>query len=117
MGTLINVEISAEPKLKEVTATLGESTEVFKETKDGIYNGTLTAPSFTGSFQIGVILKNDLGKITAKDAAETIDVTDLPNLFKNIKSEVAAKKVTFTFDLETEPTDLAKFKFQYGTES
>ena len=117
MGTPINVEISAEPKLKEVTATLGESTEIFKETKDGIYNGTLTTPSFTGSFQIGVTLKNDLGKITAKEAAETIEVTDLPNLFKNIKSEVAAKKVTFTFDLDTEPTDLAKFKFQYGTET
>jgi hypothetical protein len=26
IGTLINVEINAEPKLKEVTATLGEST-------------------------------------------------------------------------------------------
>ena len=117
VGTLLNVEISAEPKLKEVTATLGDSTEVFTETKDGIYNGTLTAPSATGSFQIGVTLKNDLGKITAKEGVETIETTDLPNSFKNIKSEVAAKKVTFTFTVDNEPADLAKFKFQYGTES
>jgi hypothetical protein len=39
----------------------------------------------------------------------------LPNLFKNIKSEVAGKRVTFTFDLDTAPIELAKFKFQYGT--
>ncbi|MDD5377288.1 MAG: hypothetical protein PHH16_04185 [Candidatus Gracilibacteria bacterium] len=117
VGTLLNVEISAEAKLKEVTATLGDSTGTFKETKDGIYNGTLTAPSATGSFQISVTLKNDLGKITAKDAVETIETTELPNLFTNIKSEVAAKKVTFTFGVNNEPTDLAKFKFQYGTDS
>lgn len=117
VGTLLHIEISAEAKLKELTATLGDSTEIFKETKDGVYNGTLTAPSATGSFQIGVILKNDLGKITSKDAVETIETTELSNLFKNIKSEVAGKKVTFTFEVDSEPTDLAKFKFQYGTES
>lgn len=117
VGTLLNVEISAEPKLKEVTATLGDSTEIFKETKEGIYNGTLTAPNTTGSFQIGVSLKNDLGKITAKEAVETIETTELPNVFKNIKSEVKTKKVIFTFEVTDEPIDLAKFKFQYGTES
>lgn len=117
VGTLLNIEIIAEAKLKEVTATLGESTSTFRETKDGTYTGTLTAPSATGSFQIDVSLRNDLGKITIKSAAETIETTELPNLFKNIKSEVAGKKVTFTFDLDIEPTDLAKFKFQYGTES
>ncbi|MFA6090892.1 MAG: hypothetical protein WC774_03905 [Candidatus Gracilibacteria bacterium] len=117
VGTLLNIEISAEPKLKEVTATLGDSTETLKETKDGIYNGTLTAPSASGSFQIGVTLKNDLGKITAKEGVETIETTDLPNSFKNIKSEVAAKKVSFTFTVDNEPADLTKFKFQYGTES
>lgn len=117
VGTLLNVEISAEAKLKEVTATLGESTGTFKETKDGVYNGTLTAPSATGSFQISVTLKNDLGKITTKDGVETIETTELPNLFKNIKSEVVAKKVTFTFEMDNEPADLAKFKFQYGTDS
>lgn len=116
-GTLLNVEISADAKLKEVTATLGDSTGTFKETKDGVYAGTLTAPSATGSFQIGVSLKNDLGKTTTKDGVETIETTEQPNLFKNIKSEVATKKVTFTFEVDNEPTDLAKFKFQYGTES
>ncbi len=117
VGTLLNIEISAEAKLKEVTATLGDSTGTFKETKDGVYNGTLTAPSATGSFQIGVVLKNDLGKVTARDAVETIETTELPNLFKNIKSEVGNKKVTFTFEVDNEPTDLAKFKFQYGAET
>lgn len=116
-GTLLNVEISAEAKLKKVIATLGESTGTFTETTDGTYNGTLTAPNATGSFQISVSLTNDLGKITIKEAVETIETTELPSLFKNIKSEVIAKKVIFTFGLETEPADLAKFKFQYGTDS
>lgn len=117
VGTLLNIEISAEAKLKEVSATLGDSTSIFKETKDGVYTGTLTAPTATGSYSIDVTLKNDLGKVSTKTAAETITTTELPNLFKNIKSEIAAKKITFTFDLDSEPTDLAKFKFQYGTES
>lgn len=117
VGTLLNVEISAEAKLKEVTATLGDSTGTFKETTDGVYTGTLTAPSATGSFQITVSLKSDLEKITVKEGAETIETTELPNLFKNIKSEIVGKKVIFTFGIDTEPTDLAKFKFQYGTES
>lgn len=117
VGTLLNIEISAEANLQEVTATLGESTGTFKETKEGIYTGTLTAPSATGSFQVSVSLKNDLGKITARDAVETIETTELPNIFKNIKSEVVPKKVSFTFEMETEPTGLVKFKFQYGTES
>ncbi len=117
VGTLLNITISAEAKLREVSATLGESTGVFKETTDGVYAGTVLAPNMPGSFQIGVTLKNDLGKVTTKEAVEVIEVTDLPVLFKNIKSEVAGKKVIFTFNLDAEPTDLAKFKFQYGSES
>ena len=30
---------------------------------------------------------------------------------------MAAKKVTFTFEVENEALELMKFKFQYGTES
>lgn len=115
--SVLNVEVSAEAKLKEVSVSLGDSTQVLKEQTDGKYTGTLTAPSATGSYNIGVILKNNLGKITLKEIAETIEVTGLPNPFKNIKSQVEGKKVTFTFEVENEPSELAKFKFQYGTDS
>ena len=117
VGTVLHVEISAETGLKEVSATLGESTNLFQETEDGIYVGTLTAPPSIGTFPIEVSLKNDLGKITVRSDAETIETTELPNPFKNIKSVGTAKKVTFTFEVDNEPTELAKFKFQYGTES
>lgn len=117
VGTLLNIEISAEAKLGEVSATFGESAEILKETTDGIYVGTLTAPSSMGSFPISVSLKNDLGKTTIKNNAETIEITELPDLFKNIKTQVAPQKTTFTFEVDTESADLAKFKFQYGTES
>lgn len=117
VGTLLNIEISAEAKLREVSATFGEGTEILKETTDGIYVGTLTAPSSIGSFPISISLKNNLGKTTVKNNAETIEITELPDLFKNIKTQVAPQKTTFTFEVDAEPLDLAKFKFQYGTES
>lgn len=117
MGASLNIEVSAEAKLKEVTLTMGENTVTLKGGVDGKYTGVIMAPSTIGSFPIGVILKNDLGKITSKEAAETIETTDLPDSFKNIKSEVGNKRVTFTFEVASEPTNLSKFKFQYGSDS
>ncbi len=115
--SVLNLEVGADAGLKEVSVTLGDATQTLKEQGAGKYTGTINAPSGSGSYPISVSLKNDLGKTTVKEAAETIEVTELPNLFKNVKSNVEAKKVTFTFELENAPTDLAKFRFQYGTES
>lgn len=42
---------------------LGDFVENFKETKDGVYEGKLVAPSATGSYDVSVTIKNDLGKI------------------------------------------------------
>lgn len=115
VGTILNVEVVADAKLKEVSATLNDVVQILQETTDGKYVGTLTAPTGSGSFPISVNLQNALGKTTIKEAAETIETTELPNLFKNIKTEVAPKKVTFTFEVTTPPKELVKFKFQYGT--
>lgn len=116
-GATLNVSVVADAGLKEVSATLGDSTQTLKEGKAGNYAGVLQAPSASGSYDLNVNLKSDLGKVTAKNAALTVTVVDLPNVFKNVKSQVSGKKVTFTFDLESVPKELAKFRFAYGTDS
>lgn len=131
-GTVLNVTVTAEPKLKEVSVSLGDSIEVFKEqtsgvtagnvtvgaTGEGIYVGTLTAPTASGSYPIDVTLTNDLGKKTVKNAAETITVLETPKMaYENVKIESGDKRVTFTFDVVNPVESVSKFKFSYGTES
>lgn len=131
-GTVLNVTVTAEPKLKEVSVSLGDSIEVFKEqtsgvtagnvsvggTGEGIYVGTLTAPSASGSYPIDVTLTGDLGKKTVKNAAETVTVLETPKMsYENVKIESGDKRVTFTFDVVNPVESLSKFKFSYGTES
>ncbi|MDQ1343505.1 MAG: hypothetical protein QG650_224 [Patescibacteria group bacterium] len=131
-GTVLHVTVAADAKLKEVSVSLGDSVEVFKEqtsgvtagnvsvggSGEGLYVGTLTAPTASGSYPIDVTLTNDLGKKTVKNAAETLTVLDAPKpLFENIKVEAGDKKASFTFTLTNEPEATSKFKFAYGTES
>jgi hypothetical protein len=131
-GTVLHVTVAADAKLKEVSVSLGDSVEVFKEqtsgvtagnvsvsgSGEGLYVGTLTAPTASGSYPIDVTLTNDLGKKTVKNAAETLTVLDAPKpLFENIKVEAGDKKSSFTFTLTNEPEATSKFKFAYGTES
>ncbi|MFZ4462119.1 MAG: hypothetical protein ACOYN2_06625 [Patescibacteria group bacterium] len=115
-GAKIAVSVNAEAGLKEVTVTAGTSVEVLKESKTtGKYEGEITAPTASGTTSIDVSLKNALGKTTLKTAAATLMVTQPDVAFKNIKVEKADKKVMFTFEVDNEPADLAKFEFSYTT--
>ncbi len=131
-GAVLNVTVTAEPKLKEVSVSLGDSVEVFKEqtsgvtagnvtvggTSEGVYVGTLTAPTASGSYPIDVTLTSDLGKKTVKTAAETITVLEAPKMaYENVKIESGDKRVTFTFDVVNPVESVSKFKFSYGTDS
>lgn len=131
-GTVLNVTVAAEPKLKEVSVSFGDSVEVFKEqasgvtagdvtvggVSEGLYVGTVTAPSTAGSYPLDATLTNDMGKKTVKTAAVTVTVTEVPKLaYENVKIEAGDKKVTFTFDVLNEPESVSKYKFSYGTES
>lgn len=116
---MLKAEITAESGLKEVSATLGSSNVIFKATADGKYTGTLSAPTIAGSYPVSVRLVNDLGKTTVKENAETITVTKIERNFTNIKIEPDSKtnKVTLTFSLIGEPSNTAKFKIDYTTDS
>ncbi len=131
-GTVLNVTIAADPKLKEVSVSFGDSIEVFKEqasgvtagnvtvgsTGEGIYVGTVVAPMTPGEYPLDVTLANDMGKKTVKTAAETVTVTELPKpAFENVKVETSETRATFTFSVVNEPESVSKFKFSYGTDS
>lgn len=131
-GSVLNVTVSADPKLKEVSVSFGDSVEVFKEqaagvtagnvsvgsTGEGLYVGTVTAPTASGSYPMDVTLTNDLGKKTVKTAAETVTVLEAPKTaFENVKIEAGDKKATFTFTVTNEPESVSKYKFTYGTDS
>jgi hypothetical protein len=117
-GAVLHVTVSAEPKLKEVSAALGDSVEVLKEGAAGTYEGTLTAPTASGSYPIDATLTNDLGKKTVKTAAETITVLETPKTaFQNIKVQASEAKATFTFEVVNETEQVSKFKFLYGSDS
>jgi hypothetical protein len=131
-GTVLNVTVAADPKLKEVSIALGDSIEVLKEQSSGVtagnvtvngsgegmYVGTVIAPMTPGEYPLDVTLANDMGKKTVKTAAETVTVTELPKpAFENVKVETSETRATFTFSVVNEPESVSKFKFSYGTES
>ena len=115
-GTLLHATVSAESGLKEVLVTMNDADQIFTPTKDGDYEGSLTAPAKIGDYPIKVKITSSLGKITTKDVAATLKVVEAQpvDLFKNVKAEKGDKKVTFTFELLKDSTEIAKFKFKYG---
>lgn len=100
---------------------LGDFVENFKETKDGIYEGKLVAPSATGSYDVSVTIKNDLGKSTTVPKAATLKViastapAKTEAKFENIKIEQQGSKLNFQFNVVNPPAELSKFKILYGT--
>lgn len=116
-GAVLEATVVADAGLKEVSLSIGDSTEMLKETATGgTYMGSITVPSAAGSGTVDVTLKNDLGKSTVKKAAATLTITEAPKpAFKNIKVETTDKKATFTFELENDTADIKKFEFTYST--
>ncbi|MDD2487274.1 MAG: hypothetical protein PHS92_02810 [Candidatus Gracilibacteria bacterium] len=113
-GTQISVEVMADPALTEVTASLGDFSQALKEGTPGSYTGTLTVPAEFGDYMINVSLKSALGKVTTKNNIYAIKVLD-QNIFKDVKTQLGDKKVTFTFTLNPDKDEVSKFKFKYGT--
>ena len=117
----LDVSFEAQPKLSEVRVMLGDFVENFKETKDGVYEGKLVAPSATGSYDVSVTIKNDLGKSTTVPKAATLKViaSTVPAKteakFENIKIEQQGSKLNFQFNVVNPPAELSKFKILYGT--
>ena len=117
----LDVSFEAQPKLSEVRVMLGDFVENFKETKDGVYEWKLVAPSATGSYDVSVTIKNDLGKSTTVPKAATLKViastapAKTEAKFENIKIEQQGSKLNFQFNVVNPPAELSKFKILYGT--
>lgn len=112
----VNVILVSDPWLADVTATIADSVQVLKEDSTTLwtYKGKLTLPTTPWEYPIDLTLKNSLWKTTNKTSAATI-TADQSNIFKNIKTVLWDKRVTFTFDVSPDKADYAKFKFYYGT--
>lgn len=118
----LNVSFEAQPKLSEVKVSLGDFVETFKESgKEGLYEGVLVAPSATGTYDIAVLIKTDLGKSNNIAKAASLKVTEAianpvsVSKFENIKIQQKNDRLNFEFALTNPPADLAKFKILYGT--
>lgn len=121
----LNVELMANPWLKEVKIMLWEDTQnlVESESEEWKYVWTITAPSEVWEYQIKASLKDEKGKETVKDNAKTIIVERKESLFKNVQVSAwnamdpnwDSKKVLFKFQLNWDTKDVVKFKIKYGS--
>lgn len=115
----------AQPKLSEVKVTIGDFVETFTESKskEGLYEGKIIAPSLSGSYNVSVLIKTDLGKTNNIAQAATLKVTEAPALsssgadakIENIAMVQSGSRVTFDFSLSRDVANLSKFKILYGT--
>ncbi len=114
-GATVGVTLEATPGLKAVVISAGSAIATLKEgLVPGTYSGDVIAPVFTGALPIDVSLRNDLGKETLKAAVGTLTVTTPVVTYKNIKTEIADKKVTLTFEIDNAPAGLSKFEIAYS---
>lgn len=131
-STGITLTIDAIKGLKEVTAMLDNTLLTAKESNEGKYIITTTAPLKAGAYPIKVTAKTITGQETVKDALATLTVTEKvpvatgatatgeivkPAAFKNVKAETKDQKITFTFSIENLPKDLKNFFITYGSGS
>lgn len=131
-STGITLTIDAIKGLQEVTATLDNTLLTAKESSEGKYLITTTAPLKAGTYPIKVTAKTITGQETVKDTLATLTVTEKapvatgatsigevvkPAAFKNVKAETKDQKITFTFAIENLPKDLKNFLITYGSGS
>ncbi|EKE26869.1 MAG: hypothetical protein ACD_4C00135G0008 [uncultured bacterium (gcode 4)] len=110
----INISVISDPELQEATASIWDFNQTLTEEAAWTYVWKLKVPAQAWDYQINLSLKSKLGKVTTKNNAFSIKTIEA-NIFKDIKTVIWDKKVTFTFDLTQEKPEVAKFKFKYGT--
>ena len=122
-STDITLTVDAIKGLAEVTILLDNSLLTAKETAEGKYSLTTKAPLKEGTYPITVTAKTVTNQETKKENITTLTV--LPKqleapveskkpTFKNIKAETQDQKITFSFEVENPPTNLATFRITYG---
>lgn len=111
-GEKVTLKALSESGLKSVSVVFGDDIIALKEdAQAGSYSATATAPKLAGGYNLSITTKNELGKeTTTKDAAK-ITVNALAAQFKNVKTTVGDKEVTFNFMIENDSDAIAKFEF------
>lgn len=116
MWSEVNIEVLADAWLPEITASIWDSSQTLTESKTtpGTYEWKLTLPSAAWDYPVNLTLKDKLWKTTNKASAVVIKAIE-SNIFKNVKTVVWDKRITFTFEVTEDKPEYAKFKFKYGT--
>lgn len=126
VSTEITITVEAIKWLSEVNIELDGSLLKTKETSDGKYSVTTSAPQKSGEYSLNVTAKTITNQTSTKEKIATLIVKDKPveekkveevknPSFKNIKTETRDSRVIFTFEVENPPKDLSTFKITYGS--
>lgn len=112
----INISANADSGLNEFMVTIWEITQPLTESTSSpwVYEGKITLPTSPADYSLDISIKNAMWKETTKKWVASIKAIE-SNIFKNIKSQVSDKKVTFTFEVNPDKEEYAKFKFKYWT--
>lgn len=124
----VTLTVEAVKWLSEVDIELDWSIIKAKETSDGKYSATTSAPLKAGEYPINVTAKTITNQTSTKEKIATLKVKEKvieekkeekPEIknpsFKNIKTETKDSRVIFTFEVENPPKELATFKITYGS--
>lgn len=116
ISSQINISVTADSWLKEVTASLWEDSQNLTESTSNpwVYEWKLTLPNASWDYPIDIFIKNELWKTTSKKAAIKIKALE-SNVFMNIKAIAEDRKVSFNFSVNPDKPEYKKFKIKYWT--
>lgn len=116
-GSTVTLVAASEVGLSEVLATFSGQTYPMSEdaANPGTYVTKIALPTQSGSWTVGVSLKNKLGVVTKSPAAATVSAVSPVLTLAPVT--VDAQKATFNFTLDQDNSAIASFAVEYGTGS
>ncbi len=121
-STGMSILVEGDAGMSTASVSIDWSLIPLKENQPWKYSANTSAPSKSGSYQIGVNMVSTLGQTIKNDNVATLIVNDpitvtmIPK-FTNVKVVTEWKKVTFSFGITDAPKDLEKFKIAYGKDA
>lgn len=122
-GQSLNVVVSSEPNLDEVKIRVqGVERELMPDAgQAGSYSAIITAPANSGSYQVDVILMDELANRAELQAQKTVQVQAEaevpPPTVENLEGIAGDSEVLLTWDAVTgHTTGIASYNVYYGTD-
>lgn len=118
----ITLTLYSEPNLSQASVVLNENVTDLTEKIDqpGVYTATLTTPDTAGTYNIDVILSDQLSNQVSYVKQATITVTEptptvvLPGQVSGVTAVAGDGKVTLSWEPTTSDTPVTQYKIYYG---